>query len=123
MDTELAAAGLTAFTKVFIDDILIHSDTFEEHLQHVERVLQMLHACGLKAHPEKSLFCSDTMDFLGFDVSKYGLTPQEAKVKALLDMPHPKNLEELRTALGKLRYYGCFCPEFSAMARPMLDLL
>jgi hypothetical protein len=123
MDAELQAAGLTYCTKVFIDDVLIHSDTFEEHLEQVEAVLAMLHNCGLRAHPEKSLFCSDTMDFLGFDVSAYGLTPQEAKVKALLDMRHPRNLEELRAALGQLRYYGCFCPNFSAIARPMLDLL
>jgi len=123
MDTELQAAGLTHCTKCFIDDILVHSDTFEEHLQHLDAVLTMLHKCGLKAHPEKSLFCSDTMDFLGFDVSSYGLTPQEAKIKAMLEMPHPRNLDELRTVLGQLRYYGCFCPNFSALAKPMLDLL
>ena len=123
MDAELQHAGLTGCTECFIDDILVHSETFEEHLSHVRRVLQMLINCGLKAHPEKSLLCSDTVDFLGFDVSEYGLTPQEAKVKALLDMPHPGNLDELRSVLGQLRYYACFCPDFSAMARPMLDLL
>ena len=52
-----------------------------------------------------------------------GLTPQEAKIKALHAIPHPKNVDELRVVLGKLRYYGCFCPGFSAIARPMLDLL
>ena len=62
-------AGLTGCTECFIDDILIHSETFEEHLIHVHAVLQMLINCGLKAHPEKSLFCTDTIDYLGFDVS------------------------------------------------------
>ena len=123
MDAELQHAGLTGCTECFIDDILIHSETFEEHLRHVRAVLVMLINCKLKAHPEKSLFCTDTIDFLGFDVSEYGLTPQEAKVKALLDMPHPNDISQLRTVLGQLRYYACFCPEFSAMARPMLDLL
>ena len=53
----------------------------------------------------------------------YGITPQEAKVAALMALPHPKNIDELRITLGKIRYYGCFCPNFSAIARPMLDLL
>ena len=123
MDLELGRAGLLGCAKVFLDDILIHSSTFEEHLRHIELVLQCLLSCGLRAHPEKSSFLSDAMEFLGFDVSNFGLTPQVAKVKALLDMPHPTNLEELRCALGKLRYYGCFCDNFSARARPMLDLL
>jgi hypothetical protein len=123
MDYELQAAHLTHCTQVFIDDILIHSNTFEEHLEHIEQVLKVLHRCGLKAHPEKSLFCTSTIEFLGFDVSQYGMTPQEAKIKALLEMPHPRNLEQLRSTLGQQRYYGCFCPNFSAPVRPMLDLL
>ena len=123
METELGRAGCLEFAKVFIDDVLIHSRTFEEHLKHIEAVLQCLLSCGLRAHPEKSSFCIDTIDFLGFEVSQYGLTPQEAKVQALMELPHPKNLDELRVSLGKLRYYGCFCPDFSSRARPLLDLL
>ena len=123
MDTEMQAAGLTGCTKVFMDDILIHSSSVEEHLIHLRAVLTALKNCGLRAHPEKSLVCSDTMDFLGFDVSKHGLTPTDAKIKAFQDMRPPSNISELRTVLGQLRYYGCFCPNFSAIARPMLDLL
>ena len=123
MDYEIQKANLTGNVKCFIDDLLVHSDTFEEHLQHVERVLCMLESCRLKAHPEKTLVCTDTVEFLGFDVSQHGLTPSEAKVKALLDMRYPANVEELRTALGKLRYYSCFCANFSQRARALLDLL
>ena len=83
----------------------------------------MLVECGLRAHPEKTLVCTATVSYLGMDVSAHGLTPEEAKVKALMEMPAPKDLEELRTVLGKLRYYACFCPDFSQRARPMLDLL
>ena len=123
MDYELARGGCAAFTRCFIDDILICSDTFEEHLEHIQKVFDTLEAVGLKCHPAKGLFCSSTIEWLGFDVSKHGLTPNEAKVKALMDMPFPVNLDELRCALGKLRYYGCFCENFSSKARPMLDLL
>jgi len=123
VETELGLAGLLGCAKVFIDDILIHSRTIEEHLDHIEGVLGCLLRCGLRAHPEKSSFCIDTIDFLGFDVSQYGLTPQDAKVKALMELPHPTNLKELRTVLGKLRYYGCFCTDFSSRAEPLFRLL
>jgi hypothetical protein len=123
MDYELQRVGLTANAKCFIDDVLIHSDTFEEHIEHIRCLLVMLVECGLRAHPEKTLVCTATVSYLGMDVSAHGLTPEEAKVKALMEMPAPKDLEELRTVLGKLRYYACFCPDFSQRARPMLDLL
>ena len=59
VDNELQAAGLTHCAKVFVDDVLVHSATFEEHLQHVEALLQCLRRCGLRAHPKKSSFrCS-----------------------------------------------------------------
>ena len=123
MDFEIRKAGLEDNVVCFIDDILVFSETPEEHVQLLERVFEMLLACGLRAHPEKSQFGSDTIDFLGFEVSQFGLTPQEARVKALVSMPAPTCLEELRVALGKLRYYGTFCTNFSSRARAMLDLL
>ena len=123
MMRELAAAGLQDCTKCFIDDILIHSRSAEEHLRHVEAVLQMLESCGLRAHPSKSLMMSDTVEFLGFDVSAHGLTPSEAKIKAFKELRYPKNLEECLSVMGQLRYYGCFCEHFSSKAEPILRLL
>eukprot|EP00798_Chlamydomonas_sp_ICE-L_P022093 gene22093-biopygen30777 len=122
METELGKRGLLKFCKVFIDDILIHSATFAEHIRHVEAVLQCLIEVGLRIHPDKSCFAQDAVDFLGFDVSNHGLTPQQAKVQAIKDLPYPANLKDLKTVLGKLRYYGCFCEKISAIARPLNDL-
>eukprot|EP00798_Chlamydomonas_sp_ICE-L_P007071 gene7071-biopygen16880 len=122
METELGKRGLLKFCKVFIDDILIHSATFAEHILHVEAVLQCLIEVGLRIHPDKSCFALDAVDFLGFDVSNHGLTPQQAKVQAIKDLPYPANLKDLKKVLGKLRYYGCFCAIFFAIARPLNDL-
>ena len=119
----LQKAGLMHCTKCYVDDIVIHSKTAVAHLQHVRAVLQILVDSGLKAHPEKSLFMTDTVEFLGFDVSRHGLTPAEAKVKAFKELRYPATIEECMTVLGKLRYYGCFCEHFSEMAEPMLHLL
>ena len=123
MDLELGGAGCSGFTKTFIDDILVHSATFEEHLQHLRAVFTVLHKCGLRAHPEKTQLLIDTIDFLGYDVSAFGMTPQEVKIKAIKDLDWPRDVPELRTKLGILQYYSCFCPNFSARAKPLTQLL
>ena len=123
MMRELTKANLHGFTKCFIDDLLIHSKTAAEHLQHVRSVLLMLEACGLKGHPGKSCWLTDTVEFLGFDVSAHGLTPSEAKTKAFKELPYPRNRDEVLCVLGMLRYYGCFCERFSARADCVTRLL
>eukprot|EP00798_Chlamydomonas_sp_ICE-L_P021357 gene21357-biopygen30063 len=99
METELGKRGLLKFSKVFIDDILVHSATFADHIKDVEAVLQCLIDIGLRIHPDKSCFALDAVDFLGFDVSNHGLTPQAAKVQAIKDLPYPSNLKDLKTIL------------------------
>eukprot|EP00798_Chlamydomonas_sp_ICE-L_P023508 gene23508-biopygen18040 len=100
METELGKRGLLKFSKVFIDDILVHSATFADHIKDVEAVLQCLIDIGLRIHPDKSCFALDAVDFLGFDVSNHGLTPQAAKVQDIQDLPYPSNLKDLKTILG-----------------------
>jgi hypothetical protein len=70
MDIELGRAGLSYCTKVFIDDILIHSPTFKQHLIDLNKVLACLARCNLRIHPGKSYFGIDTIAFLGYDVSQ-----------------------------------------------------
>eukprot|EP00798_Chlamydomonas_sp_ICE-L_P008352 gene8352-biopygen1980 len=120
METELGKRGLLKFCKVFIDDILIHSATFAEHIRHVEAVLQCLIEVGLRIHPDKSCFALDAVDFLGFDVSNHGLTPQQAKVQAIKDLPYPANLKDLKTVLGAIARWACMMQsfDFDSMHRP-----
>eukprot|EP00798_Chlamydomonas_sp_ICE-L_P001656 gene1656-biopygen14485 len=107
METELGKRGLLKFSKVFIDDILVHSATFAEHIKDVAAVLQCLIDIGLRIHPDKSCFALDAVDFLGFDVSNHGLTPQAAKVQAIKDLPYPNNLKDLKTILGSESAGAC----------------
>ena len=116
----LQKAGLMHCTKCYVDDIVIHSKTAAAHQEHVRAVLQVLVESGFKAHPEKSLFMTDTMEsFWGSDVSSHGLTHAEAKIKAFKELRYPATVEECMTVLGKLRYYGYFCEHFSEMAEPL----
>jgi transposase InsO family protein len=123
MDTEITRAGLTHCALCFVDDLLVHSASAEEHIQHVQSVLGMLHSCGLRAHPEKSIFGSEVLEYLGHYISQHGLQPHDAKVAAIRALPPPKGLPELRSILGFINYYRCYVPNFAAIAKPLYELM
>ena len=123
METELENAGLTHCTQVFVDDVLIHSKTMEEHIQHVAAVLDALYKVGLRLHPAKSVFVTDRVEYLGHLVTPAGLEPLAAIVAAMAQLPVPKNKDELRSALGLLNYYRCYIPSASTIAQPLNALL
>lgn len=81
---------------VYIDDILIYSSTYEEHVQHVRAVLQRLIEHQLYAKAEKCEFHQTTTSFLGYIISQKGVAMDERKVKAVLDWPQPTTLKELQ---------------------------
>ena len=83
-------------TKIFLDDILVHSSTFEQHLIDLEAVMQALDAVHLRVHAEKTILCTRDIDFLGFDVGPFGITPQEAKVAALKNLAPKRKIELAR---------------------------
>lgn len=119
MDLEIGKAGLRDNCVCFVDDLLVHSKTAEEHLQHLSAVFDMLASCGLKAHPAKSLFCCESVEYLGHDISAKGLTPHEAKVAAVKGLRVPTNVSELKSVLGFLGYYRCYVRSFSEIAAPL----
>ena len=123
MDTILATEGLEAFATCYVDDILVFSDTADEHLQHYCLVLLALAKNRLKAHPSKSIFGAPVMEFLGFQVNGIGITPMEAKISAIRDLKSPSSIPHLRSLLGFLNYYRQFVDNFSARASPLTELL
>ena len=79
----------------------------------------MIHASGLRIHPEKSYFGADSVEFLGHLVSPHGLSPEQAKVETIRQLPHPKDLQDQQSKMGQLGYYRHFIPNFSAIAYPI----
>ena len=65
MDHEICKAGLQKNCASFVDDILIHSKTADEHLKHLKQMLEVLERCGLKAHPDKTVISANVVEFLG----------------------------------------------------------
>jgi transposase InsO family protein len=124
MDRELQRGGCTEFAFAYIDDLIIVSDTYEEHVEHVRRVLTTLAEVNLKIHPDKSVFGTNIVEYLGHNVvGTHGITMNEAKVEAIKTLPDPRNVPELRSILGFLTYYRHFIPGFSAIASPLTELL
>jgi len=123
METVIQRAGLTHCAHVYVDDILVHSKTFSEHIEHVAALLQALHAADLRAHPAKSVWVTDRVEYLGHMVTPDGMEPVAAKVAAMANLPVPKNKDDLRKALGLLNYYRNYIVNCSATAKPLSDLL
>ena len=113
MDAEIARHGLSEFCVAYQDDLLIFSHSADEHTEHVRKVLAMCKECTLRLHPGKSVIGSNAINFLGFEISQYGLTPQEAKVAAVRAMKAPTSVDEVRIVAGFLNYYRCFVPHYS----------
>jgi hypothetical protein len=116
---------------VYLDDIIVYSRTYEEHLESLDKVLAALAAAGLTTRTDKCVWCSDRVRFLGHVVSGAGITPQEDKCKAIVDYPSPNaaaggdaaKISALRCFLGMVGYYRRYIPGFSAMAAPLFKLV
>ncbi|KAL2252041.1 UNVERIFIED_CONTAM: Retrovirus-related Pol polyprotein from transposon [Sesamum indicum] len=114
---------LDQFVIVFIDDILIYSSSPEEHEQHLRTILQILREKQLYGKFSKCEFWMEEIAFLGHVVSKKGVQPDPAKVKAILEWEPPKNVTEVRSFLGLAGYYRRFVKDFSIIAKPLTNLL
>ena len=123
METSINDAGLSDFVKVYIDDILIHTSTYEEHLSVLQRVFDMFNAIGLKLHPGKSIFCASQVDFLGHNLSHSGKKPAAAKVAAIRALPTPVDVPSLRRLLGFVSFYREYTPRFTELACSLYQLL
>lgn len=107
---------------VYLDDILIFSDSEEEHRAHVREVLRRLRANGLYAKPEKCEFHVRRVEFLGFIVTPEGIDMDPAKVEAVVNWPIPTNLKEVQSFLGFINFYRRFIHQFSHKAKPLHNL-
>jgi hypothetical protein len=114
---------LGKFVAIYLDDIIIYSQSFEQHIDHVKQVFQALREAHLKIKLKKCYFAMPNISFLGHIVGREGLRPDPAKVQKIRDFPRPHNQKTLRGALGLFGYYRKFIKDFSKIANPMNKLL
>jgi len=110
------------FLKVFVDDLNIHSENWEDHLRHLSAVLSRLREVNLKLNPSKCCFATKSIVFLGHVVSKEGTKPDPGKIDAVLRFPEPKTVTNVRSFLGLTRYYRKYIREYSRLASPLFEL-
>ena len=107
---------------VYLDDIIIFSRSFEEHLMRLRTVLSRLRDANLKLSPKKCKLFRREVHFLGHVVSSRGVETDPAKIEAVVAWPRPRNLKEVRSFLGLCSYYRRFVKGFSTIAKPLHQL-
>ena len=110
------------FVFVYLDDIVIYSQTPEEHAHHLRLVLNRLAEYHLKVNREKCTFCSTEVELLGFIVSEQGIAPNPNKTEAIRKLPIPQDVRAVRSFLGMTGYYRQCIPEYAKHAAPLVKL-
>lgn len=90
---------------VYLDNITVFSQIFQEHLSHLRLVFNCLRTAGLKLKPSKCLFFKNEMKFLENRVSHSGITPLPGKVDAIRHMARPSSLRDIQVLLRMVGYY------------------
>src|SRR6266481_9002008 len=110
------------FIVVYLDDILVFSNLVDEHHDRVQQVLTRLGEHNLHVKPEKSLFHTKSIEFLGFMVSPTGISMDITKTKAILNWPMPTNVKQIQSFVGFANFYQRFIVNFSETVTPLTRL-
>jgi hypothetical protein len=113
---------LRKFLLVFFDDLLIYRKTWEDHLKHVDEILNIMEEQSLYAKESKCEFGMTEVLYLGHIIGEQGVQVHQEKIQAILDWPIPKTLTELKGFLGICSYYRRFVKGFSQLCTPLTDL-
>src|SRR5882672_3944040 len=110
------------FIVIYLDDILIFSNSLEDHQVHVRHVLEHLRKYDLHSKPKKCLFHTQRIKFLGFMVTPTGISMETAKTNAVSIWPTPTNLKAVQAFLGFANFYRQFIVGFSDIIIPLICL-
>ncbi len=107
---------------VYIDDLLIHSDTHERHLQTLEQVLQRLQQNHLKINLDKCIFGNKEVSYLGFTLMPEGIKPGKNKLKAIETAEIPTDIKTIRSFVGLCNFFRTHIKNFAIVAAPLFKL-
>ena len=110
-------------TLCYLDDVLVFSEIFEQHMQDLQEVFSRFSQAGLKLSPKKCKFAQRECLFLGSQISSAGIHVPEDRLTAGFEYPKPKNAKALKRYLGLMNWFKKFIPNYSAVANPLYKLL
>ena len=111
-----------SYCRQYIDDIAIFSNSWEDHLEHVNTVLAKIKQAGLTIKPSKCRFAYQQVTYLGHTVGNGQIKPNIDKLKAVNEFPKPLTKKDVRSFLGLAGYYRKFVTHYEHIARPMINL-
>jgi hypothetical protein len=103
----------------YLDDILVFSKTWEEHVVHVKQALELLRDSNILLKASKCFFGASETSYLGFIISDRGVAPDPDKVSAVRGWPQPRSKTDVKSFLGLASYYRRFIKGFAEIARPL----
>lgn len=112
-----------SFVIAYIDDLLIFSESFEDHIGHLARVFSRLSEAGFTVKFKKCNFVPDTLKYLGYVITCEGICPDPERVDTIKGFPAPRNIKGLQSFLGLCNYDRNFCENFSSAVEPLTRLL
>lgn len=108
---------------IYLDDIIVYSATFEEHIFLLKEIFSKLRKHNFKLKVEKSKFLMRKIEYLGFIIDEHGYLPNTIKVDCINKYPTPTNVTELQRYLGMCNYYRKFIRNYAQIAKPLYNLL
>jgi len=118
---ELVVKGIDNFV-VYIDDLIIHSQTHEHHLESLDKVFTQLAAHNLHVNLKKCVFSSSETSYLSFRLTKNSIFPGMDKLKAVKEAKPPENVKQIRQFLGLCNFFRGHIQNFAQITSPLTQL-
>jgi len=123
LSSVLRKKGLDKFTKNYIDDMLIFSKTYKEHIMHIKKTIRALREEGFKLNKKKCQFALREVTFLGHRIGNNLIKPINDNVIAIKNFPIPQTKKQVRQFLGKINFYLEYIPQHAILLDPLRNLL
>ena len=119
---DIVLADCMDYARGYLDDIVIFSETWDEHMTHLTEVLTRLQKAGLTAKPDKCYFAMPKAQYLGYVVGEGEIEPQQSKIESMEQFPMPQTKSKLKSFLGLTGYYSKFVPHYASITVPLTDM-
>ncbi|KAK7929500.1 hypothetical protein WMY93_005895 [Mugilogobius chulae] len=113
---------VSQFSAAYLDDVVIYSRSWKEHLHHLQEVLKRIQAAGLTINPKKCAMAHREVEYLGYTIGFGKIKPQVQKMEAICSFPVPTTKKKVRGFIGLVGWYRKFIPQFADRSAILNDL-